>query len=139
MNRILSFFIIIFIVGCEDQIVDECDTNNMTKEKITFSWIQENVFTPRCAVAGCHAGSNAAQNLNLSRDQAYAQLDSVASEQVPALLRIDPGNSSDSYLIIKLEGSDDRIQGGRMPQGSELNQVTIDSIKVWIDRGALEN
>jgi hypothetical protein len=141
MRLTLLFFILLFLMGCEDKIVSECDTANPgITQKATFAWIQQNVFTSHCAILGCHATPNPAENLDLSQGQAYGQLVNSVSSQVPGLMRILPNNSSDSYLVIKLEGRDERMQGSTMPPGGpNLNQTTIDSIKAWIDRGALEN
>ncbi len=143
-----QFFVGSLILGifiwnsCADQIVSECDTEKPknTSVKVSFSDIQEKVFTPRCAVSGCHVGANAPQGLDLSAGQAYNHLVNVSSTEVPTLKRVSPGNSRDSYIIIKLEGTDSRMKGARMPVNSTpLSQSVIDSIKTWIDNGALNN
>jgi hypothetical protein len=150
MNHIISEILmkvklfllsVLFFMTCEDKIVSECATDDIViDEKVTYGWIQQNVFTPGCAIAGCHAAPNPAENLDLSQGQSYDQLVSVASSQAATLMRILPNNSSDSYLVIKLAGNNNRMQGSVMPPGGPyLNQTTIDSLEAWIDRGALEN
>jgi hypothetical protein len=107
----------------------------------TLTSIQTNVFTPRCA--GCHTGVGATLPgvLNLSNAAAsHAALVSVASLQVPTLLRVNPRNPNDSYLIRKLEGAPG-ILGLRMPRGvgaTPLEQTTIDQIRLWITNGAAQ-
>jgi hypothetical protein len=95
--------------------------------------IQQNIFTPICAA--CHAGSSAPLGLRLDEGFAYSMLVNTASVEVPALLRISPGNPDQSYLIQKLEGH--AAVGGQMPLGqSPLPQATIDVIRQWITNGA---
>jgi hypothetical protein len=58
------------------------------------------------------------------------------STEVPSLLRVDPGNPDNSYLIQKLEGT--AAVGARMPLGgSPLPQETIAVIRQWILEGAI--
>jgi hypothetical protein len=105
----------------------------------TLTSIQDNVFTPRCAV--CHTGNgpNLPEALNLtSASASHTALVGVASRQVPSLQRVTPGNPTDSYLIRKLEGGPNIINA-RMPFGGPfLDQTTIDAIRQWITSGAAQ-
>jgi len=102
----------------------------------TFTFIQNNVFSPICAE--CHAGASPRAGLDLSEGQAYGNIVEVASGQVPELFRIDPGNPDDSYLVRKIEGTNS--VGGRMPlDGPFLDQETIDTIRQWVSEGARNN
>jgi hypothetical protein len=59
---------------------------------------------------------------------------SVASVET-GVLRVAPGNASNSYLIQKLEGT--QTSGARMPFGGPfLDAATIAVIRQWIDSGA---
>jgi len=101
----------------------------------TLASTQENVFTPICTQ--CHTGSGAPQGLRLEEGVSYGMLVNVASSEVPSLLRVNPGNPDDSYLIHKLEGT--ASVGDRMPQGGPfLSQESIDVIRQWITDGAAE-
>jgi len=103
-----------------------------------FSEIQSNVFTPTCAVSGCHFGPGAQQGLNLEAANSYALLVGIASSESPGVLRVAPGDPENSYLIQKLEGT--AAAGGRMPlNGSPLPQATIDTIRQWITDGAIDD
>ncbi len=103
-----------------------------------FSEIQDNVFTPTCAVAGCHTGAGAPQGLRLDAANSFALLVGVASTQVPALLRVEAGDPDNSYLIQKLEGT--AAAGEQMPRGGPpLDQATIDVIRQWISDGAIDD
>jgi len=95
--------------------------------------IQSHIFTPICSV--CHAGGSAPQGLHLDAANAYANLVGVPSNEVPALLRVSPGDPADSYIIQKLEGH--AAVGARMPFGGPyLDDATIAVISQWITNGA---
>lgn len=103
---------------------------------VSFASLQAAVFTPHCALPGCHAGPGAPLGLDLSEGQAYGHLVGVASVELPSFLRVAPGHSADSYVVMKLSG-DPRIAGERMPFGGPyLDLATIDEIRKWIDAGA---
>jgi hypothetical protein len=102
-----------------------------------FESIQENVFTPICSV--CHAGASAPEGLRLDAADSYNLLVGVPSTEVPALLRVKPGDPADSYIIQKLQGT--AAVGARMPFGCPTTQhclsaSTIAFIQQWITNGA---
>lgn len=110
-------------------------------DSASFTQIQENVFAASCAVSGCHVGPAAPEGLDLSAGAAYDNLVGVASNQVPELQRVDPGDPDDSYLVIKLEGGN-RIADAtaRMPRGRDpLSEDQIATIRSWIADGAPRN
>lgn len=110
--------------------------DNGASAALTLAEIQATVFTPRCAVCHTGGGSELPFTLDLTSEQdSYDNLVNVPSEQVPALLRVNPGNPDDSYLIHKLEGT--QAVGDRMPQGGPfLDDETIQGIRGWIENGA---
>lgn len=96
--------------------------------------IQANVFTPVCSP--CHAGAGAPQGLRLDAASSYASLVGVPSSEVPGLLRVEPGDPANSYLIQKLAGN--ASVGDRMPSGQPaLPEATIQVIRQWILDGAM--
>lgn len=107
-------------------------------ETVTFTTIQEQIFTPNCTSSGCHSGSSPAAGQNLTAGQAYSNIVGVPSSEVPSLLRVDPGDAENSYLVQKVEG---RAQvGDRMPLGAPpLPNELIQDLREWIDAGALDN
>jgi hypothetical protein len=104
----------------------------------TIEAIQEHVFTPICS--RCHHGALAPQGLHLSDTQtSYDNLVNVASQEAPQLKRVLPGDPDNSYIIHKVEGTQE--SGDQMPDGcpsSEpcLDQDTIAVIRQWIADGA---
>ena len=104
----------------------------------TFSELQELIFTPRCADI-CHFQPGAPQGLDLTPANAYAMLVNVPSVEVSAYSRVSPGHASDSYVVMKLEGSS-TIVGERMPFGGPyLSPEEIALVRSWIDAGAQNN
>jgi hypothetical protein len=103
----------------------------------TLASIQANIFTPTCAVSGCHSGPGAMLGLRLDAGSSYASLVNKASfyDTNGTLLRVKPGDPDASFLIQKLEPNP--AFGDRMPlTGCCLQQVTIDVIRQWIQDGA---
>jgi hypothetical protein len=99
-----------------------------------FQSIQDNVFTPICSK--CHIGASAPEGLQLDAAHSYNLLVGVPSVEEPNLLRVDPGNPDQSYMVLKIEGAPG-IEGGQMPLGeTPLPQATIDAIRQWISNGA---
>jgi hypothetical protein len=98
-----------------------------------FDAIQADVFTPICSV--CHSGAGAPQGLMLDAAHSYDLLVNIPSTEVPTILRVDPGNPADSYIIQKLEGH--AAVGAQMPLGEgPLPASTIAFIVQWITDGA---
>jgi len=105
----------------------------------TLACIQQVVFTPTCALSGCHVNPGAQQNQDLSDGMAWSNIVGVPSEEMPGLNRVTPGDPDNSYLIMKLEGNP-AILGNRMPEGGPyLSQAEINVIRRWILDGALDN
>jgi hypothetical protein len=102
-----------------------------------FKSLQENIFTPICSV--CHVGASAPQGLRLDAADSYNLLVGVPSTEVPAILRVKPGDPDNSYIIQKLEGH--AAVGAQMPFGCPTSQAclstsTIAFVREWITNGA---
>ena len=102
----------------------------------TFQSIQDHVFTPICSV--CHAGGAAPQGLRLDAANSYSNLVGVPSREEPSILRVNPGNPANSYIVQKIEGT--AAVGAQMPFGGPpLPPATIAVIRQWISDGALRS
>jgi hypothetical protein len=76
--------------------------------------------------------------MNLSASVSYNNIVGVPSSERPSLLRIDPGNPNDSYLLQKIAGT--ASVGSRMPRGrAPLSDALIQQVRTWIEQGALDN
>ncbi|KPK10875.1 MAG: hypothetical protein AMJ62_16640 [Myxococcales bacterium SG8_38] len=141
------------MIGCGDDGSTgdggECDQGRVRCDGVcidaiepTLASIQTGVFNVSCAASACHDASMPQpleSPLDLSSLSAsQAGLIGVASVQVPTLDRVEPGDSSASYLMNKILGDDDIIPLGfsQMPLGGMLCQPKIDVIEQWIDGGA---
>jgi hypothetical protein len=94
-----------------------------------FSEIQDEVFTPTCALSGCHTGAAAQEGLRLDEANSYGMLVDVASSQVPSILRVAPGDPDNSYLIQKLEVIRQWISDGAIDdRASSTGAISVTSL-----------
>lgn len=104
----------------------------------TLSLLQADIFSPSCAVSGCHTGASPPQGLNLSAGQTFANVVDVPANEVPSLDRVEPGDPDASYLVRKVEGT--ASVGGQMPLGgAPLSNAQMQAIRDWITAGAEDN
>lgn len=89
------------------------------------------------ASCGCHTGGAPSAGLDLNEDAAFASLQAASTAGIPY---VTPGDSGQSYLVHKLDGTMAEVGGGgaRMPMGGQLADVETDTIVDWIDAGAPE-
>lgn len=151
-NNFITICFLFFIVSCgssssggsgtEGDSGGGGDTGNGGSLQATLSSIQDNIFTPSCALGGCHNSTAASAGLVLEDGQSFSNLVNVMSTQATSLNRVEPNDSGNSYLIDKLLGTQNDVggTGARMPRiGSLLTDAQIDIIMDWIDNGALDN
>ena len=87
----------------------------------TYSWLQENIFVPRCL--RCHSGEEPAADLDVS---SYGSL--IGSGYLVS------GEPEESFLYLA-------VLDGYMPPGKskDLNSQELDWLRQWIVEGTLEN
>ena len=130
---------------CDDgNDVDTDACNNRCEEtcvgQATFDMIQQRVFTPSCALSGCH-GAFTQANLDLRAGAAHVSLVDVLADNATARAagkrRVVPGNPAASFLSQKLHGLLADGEGGPMPlSGTPLSDRKLDAIDAWIRAGA---
>lgn len=99
--------------------------------------VQLPIFSSKCAISGCHAGGSPQFGLSLAQGISHGLLVNVPSLTTGAD-RIEPGFPDSSHLIERIE-SDGSVYLP-MPQNSDLlSQAEIDTIRLWITQGALNN
>ena len=138
LSRLLPIpILIVTLAACEHD--NPVETEPPNGDPSMFSEIQTTIFNTSCALSGCHAGSSPQQNMDLSQGEAYAAIVNVPSQERPELMRVEPGNPDDSYLLMKIEGDPDII-GARMPLGRQpLSASQISLVRNWIAAGAPED
>jgi len=129
---------LVFMVVCEEDN-NPSEPENGVKADPSFAQDIQPIFTAKCASAGCHNVISASANLVLVEGEAYTNLVDVDSKQESSLKRVKASDSENSYLVIKIEGT--QTNGTqRMPiGGSPLSENEIQLIISWIDEGAKNN
>jgi hypothetical protein len=88
----------------------------------------------------CHSAEKHKGKLDLSEANAYKNLVNAPSDELPAMMRVKPGDPDNSYLWLKLEHK--TKEGSGMPKGlfgaKSLPQDQKDVIRNWIAQGAKE-
>jgi len=99
----------------------------------SFSVSIQPIFDAHCI--GCHgAGGNA--GLDLRAGASRAHLVGVTASESP-LARVEPGEPDASWLYLKL--TDQQNVGSAMPPGDPLSPDLTESVRTWIEEGALDN
>jgi hypothetical protein len=108
-------------------------------DPVTLSELQASLFTPSCAVSGCHNSASARAGLILASGSTFNETVNVASSQRPTIDIIEPGDPESSYMVKKLRGDSD-IDGARMPDGGPfLSAEQMAELASWINSGAPDN
>jgi len=134
-----AFFLLIAIAatwGCSaDPKSPTAGGGSPPDPNASFSRVQMEIFTPHCAVEGCHAPPTQ-QGLDLRDGHAYDNVVGVPAKE-SAKVRIAPGHPEDSYLVDKIRGAAG-IDGARMPASGPpyLTDQQIQLIVDWVRRGA---
>lgn len=130
---LLGLALLLTACGGDGVIVEEPTPPPPSAPTLTF--LQDEIFTPRCAFVGCH-GPFPNLGLSLLQGHAHASLVNVVSAELAPMLRVRPGDPDNSYLVLKLEG-DPRIVAERMPYGGPYLSVSeIQAVRDWIAAGA---
>lgn len=114
-----------------DMVFDPRSGDDGADATATFTQVQQQILTPSCALAGCHASGTFP---DLTAGASYAAIVDRADSQ--GSLLIAPGDAEGSYLYRKVTGADG-IAGSRMPRGAPaLTEAQVELLASWITRGA---
>jgi hypothetical protein len=90
------------------------------------------IFMKNCSLSGCHQGQYPPLGLNLGEAQFQDSLINVPSQEVPRLKLMDTQNPEQSYLLMKIKGSEG-IVGKQMPANSPpMEPEEILAIESWV-------
>lgn len=125
-----------------DGVDNDCDGGI---DELTF----DEVWTLISGNCSCHSGSSHSTGFAFNGSQSVlydvwvgASATGVTSSQLASMNRIEPGDSTLSYVMHKLDGTHLTAggSGARMPFGCSgsgcLSQSQRDGIRAWIDSGA---
>ena len=131
MMRFLLFVALLAGAACGAGIPDVPED-----QQVSYAEHLEPLMIKRCL--GCHTAEEPKAELVLEVGRGYAQLVGRASEQVPSLQLVVPGDAEASYLWHKLDHS--AVRGKGMPRtltGSKrLPDAELELIHRWIEDGA---
>ena len=101
-----------------------------------LAWIQAYVFDVSCTTK-CHGDTPPAAAMSLRPDEARAAMVNVPSHHEPGWVRVVPGSSPSSMLMVEIGGEPGPPLEGFMPWGMpKLCNEKIDAIRRWIAAGA---
>ncbi|WP_428657824.1 hypothetical protein [Runella sp.] len=144
-NVVLAIIIVLIVNACKKN-----EEPPKSVERASFVLIQERIFTPTCATAGCHASEQestfAQHGLVLADGKSYDFLVNKDPKNQNALedkqKRVLPFFSLQSLLFHKLNWDGSSHHGGKsygspMPlNGKALYKGQIEFIRRWIEAGA---
>ena len=139
MKHIVHFTLIVVLVYTGISCTK--DVGPIEPEQIITTVSFENdvqaIFTTNCV--SCHNTANSQYYgyLDLSVNNSYSELVSVVSNGYAPNVRVTSGDAENSVLWKKINNS--LTYGSNMPLGGTLTSQEIETIKVWIDEGALDN
>jgi hypothetical protein len=105
---------------------------------VSFNGEVAPILSKNCVM--CHLPGAEQAGLALYPDP-WTQLVGIASTQSP-LKRVEPGSPEQSYLYLKLIGTQEQVGGSglRMPfQQEALGPGDLETIRKWIEQGAKLN
>ena len=128
---------VLLSAGCDDDDRMPTEIAPPGNSDATFSRVQREVFTPQCAIPGCHGGTaaDAQENMPLGEGLSYDAIVQVPSRQMPSLLRVAPGDPANSYLVRKITPGSS-IDGAPMPFGATITDADRQLVREWVARGA---
>jgi hypothetical protein len=114
---------------------------------VSYSGNIQPIWNKGCVFSGCHLGPAAANGLDLSAGRSYKAIVNKRVLQKPSFDLVVPGKPSQSYILLKMEGSP-QIAGVLMPQGCPgvpqggaqcLTADEIAAVRSWITDCARNN
>ncbi len=106
---------------------------------VSFDEVQA-IFNASCTFVRCHGTGFIAGGMDLEEGASFDELVGVppvnTSAREAGLLRVDPGNSANSFIVLKISGAPPEEFGRPMPLGGILSEADVRTIRAWVDQGA---
>lgn len=124
------------LVGCADDLEPAGTETDSILVDVSF---EEHIQPKLVACTGCHGGEAPDGGFVLAGGGMYDRIVDVASGQSEKMMLVEPGNSDESYLWHKINGTQSLAGGAgtRMPLGERWSDEDIELLGLWIDLGAL--
>ena len=119
-------------VGCDGTEKDG------TTSGVTFTQINTEILGPSCALAGCHADGTV-NGMVLAPGAEYDALVDAPSIGSVGQTLVIPADADGSYVVLKLEDAVGITGTAMPPPFGGLDPADIQTIRDWIDAGALDN
>jgi len=121
------------VLACSDSDNPAAPPPPTVPKNVSFAKHVQPIFDARCAVTGCHVAPNPPAGLVLTKGESYANIVNVPTQVFTPGVRVTPGDASQSVLYVL-------VDEGQMPaSGPPLTSVQVQTIKKWIEDGALDN
>lgn len=145
--RMLLGATVLTFVGCSGPLAGDPDPGPTSTTAPGFVQLYERYFRPTCTASACHDGERGIAGLSFADPRtAYQQLVDVPAVNGPAnregLVRVRPGDASRSFLIWKLNHSNDELAergyGAAMPLAADAlaGPMLVEAVRAWIEAGA---
>lgn len=133
----MLFAAALLALGCDEDDRMPTEMEPPPSADATFTRVQSQVFTPQCAIPGCHGGraADAQENMPLGPGLSYDAIVWAPSRQMPSLLRVAPFDPENSYLVRKITPGS-AILGAPMPFGATIFEEDRRLVRDWVARGA---
>jgi hypothetical protein len=143
LRTALAGLTVVATISCIAARVVAEDAVDQSEKAVSFRKDIQPILNSRCVV--CHVGGAENAQLRLNSSAARSNLVDVKSSET-GLARVTPGHPESSYLINKLEGSQQSVGGsGAMmplseaPRPVPLDRSQIELFRRWITDGAPDN
>lgn len=136
MIRLLTLALVPMLTHCakdnsgNDPAIDPETADIYDGPPLSFEEALTEVLVPNCGSDACHgSGTGYLRIHDAETEEEWLEKQSiiVAGEHL-----IQPGNSSHSYLIKKMEGASN-IEGSPMPPSGTLSGYRVGQVRSWID------
>lgn len=124
----------LLVLACMGPAKESSSTESVAEDPTLSGDIQP-IFNLNCVT--CHSGDAPSGALSLVEGEAMVHLQTV-SDQVPTMVRLEPGSLESSYLDYKLRGTHQQVGGigTAMPPQLPLLESDLALVEAWISSGA---
>jgi mono/diheme cytochrome c family protein len=120
----------LFVLGSGAALADTC--------LATYTETVEPIVARKCAA--CHNDASPGSGVSFQKGSGYDYLVNVASEELPEMMRVTPGDAEQSYLAHKILATHESVGGfgDKMPPSGSLRDAEIEAIVGWINGCTVE-